>query len=201
MPKSINTPSNAQNAATNAPTPFKAGISVLAPSLSPKPFMLLNDPHGLRDLLAISFEGSYFYFDKDGYFVRSDSTETDDFQPALFHDTPANRQAIATLLAVDVTTPAPLVIDTTDDNDDEVIILSSHQLSNMACDTQGAINVIADLGRLLALIYYKKIDSATAISMARLAYEAANTWEDILRTQLEMINEPLAMTGYGKEGE
>jgi len=199
MPKSINTPSNTQNAATNAPTPFKAGISVLAPSLSPKPFMLLNDPHGLRDLLAISFEGSYFYYDKNGYLVRSDSTETDDFQPSLFHNTPANRQAIATLLGAGK--PAPLVIDTTDDNDQEIIMLSAFNMKSFACDIKHAADTLDDIAQVLGLIHYEKVESFTAKSLARLAHESANTWSELFYLSLDNINETLAKTSYGKAGE
>ena len=81
-----------------------------------------------------------------------------------------------------------------------MIILPSHELSHIACDIQGAITVLNDIGQLLALIHYDKIDRHTAQSMARLAHDAADTWSNLLHDQLEAIKETLAMTRYGKEG-
>ncbi|WP_348548699.1 hypothetical protein AADH33_09080 [Psychrobacter sp. KFRI-CH2-11] len=185
----------------SAPTPatFKAGDSVLCPSLSLNPFVLTNDPYGKRDVLALEYEGSYFYYDRNGYFVRANQNETDDFQPSLFADTPANRQAIATLYSGSHTSQRK-VIDTTEADDNEVIVISSHDLSHIACDISGAITVLNDIGQLLGLIHYEKIDAHTAISMARLTQDATVTWSNLLHDQLEAIKETLAMTRYGKEG-
>ena len=93
------------------------------------------------------------------------------------------------------------VIDTTTANDDEVILISSHDLSNIASDIQGAINVINDIGCLLGLIHYEKIEPHAATSMARLANDVTCTWSNLLHDQLDSINETLAMTTYGKEGK
>ena len=185
----------------SAPTlaTFKAGDAVRCPSLSLSPFVLTNDPYGKRDVLALEYESSYFYYDRNGYFVRANQNETDDFQPSLFADTPANRQAIATLYSGSHTSQRK-TIDTTAPNDDEVIILPSHELSHIACDIQGAITVLNDIGQLLALIHYDKIDRHTAQSMARLAHDATCTWSNLLLDQLGSINETLAMTRYGREG-
>lgn len=76
---------------------FAIGDVVLCPSLSSQPFELTADPYGKRDELTLTFEGSYFYYDANGCFIRADDHETGDFQPSLYHNTPANQQAINTL--------------------------------------------------------------------------------------------------------
>ncbi len=76
---------------------FAIGDVVLCPSLSSQPFELTADPYGKRDELTLTFEGSYFHYDGNGFFVRASQNETDDFQPSLYHNTPANQQAINTL--------------------------------------------------------------------------------------------------------
>lgn len=95
----INTSKNIANQ-----TIFDIGDVVLCPSLTDLPFTLTADPYGKRDNLTLEYEGSYFYYDGNGYFIRASQDETDDFQPSLYHDTPANRQAIDTLY-----TGAPLI--------------------------------------------------------------------------------------------
>jgi len=199
MPKSIRTNSNTQTTTNSTLATFKAGDAVLCPSLSFTSFVLTADPYGKRDLLALTHDDSHFYYDDKGYFVPSRDTETGDYQPSLFHDTPANRQAIAMLYSGNQTNHRT-VIDTTEADDKIVITMSSHGLSHIASDIHGATNALHDVGYLLGLIYYGKIEGEAVKSMARLAHDATNTWEDILRTQLDIINEPLAMTGYSKVG-
>ena len=200
MGNSIRTTSNTRNTLTLAT--FKAGDSVLCPSLSFTSFVLTADPHSKRDLLALTHDGSHIYYDDKGYFVSACDTETGDYQPSLFQDTPANRQAVATLYNGRFTTKADqrTVIDTTEATDNIVVTMSSHDLSHIASDIYGAANALNDVGHLLGLIYYGKIEGAAVKSMARLAHDSTNTWEDMLRTQLDIINEPLAMTGYSKVG-
>ena len=178
MPKSISTTSNTQITTNSTPATFKVGDAVLCPSLSSRPFVLAADPHGKRDLLALTFEGSYFYYD---------DKETGDFQPSLYRNT-SNTQ-----------TSQRKVIDTTKADDKEVIVISSNDLSHIACDISGAITILNNIGQLLALIHYEKIEPHTAISMARLTHDAADTWATLLNDQLEAINEPLVMTGYNRE--
>ena len=198
MPKSIHTNSNTQNTPTLAT--FKAGDSVLCPSLSFTSFVLTADPYGKRDLLALNHDGSYFYYDDKGYFVPAHDTETGDYQPSLFQDTPANRQAIATLYSGSQSSQRK-VIDTTEADDKEVILISAFDLSDIACDIESASIVISDIGSLLGLIHYEKIEQHTAISMARLTHDATVTWYDLLQNQVNSIKETLAMTRYGKEGK
>lgn len=200
MPKSIRTNSNTQNIPTLAT--FKAGDSVLCPSLSFTSFVLTADPYGKRDLLALNHDGSYFYYDDKGYFVPAHDTETGDYQPSLFQDTPANRQAIATLYNGRFATQDSQrkVIDTTEADDNIVVTMSSHDLNHIAGDICGAANALHDVGYLLGLIYYGKIEGEAVKSMARLSHDATSTWAEILYAQLDIINEPLAMTGYSKVG-
>lgn len=202
MGKSISTTSNTQTAINSTPAIFKVGDAVLCPSLSSKPFVLTADPYAKRDNLTLDFESSYFYYDNNGYFVRANQKETDDHQPSLFHDTPANRQAVATLYnsGNPTQTSQRNVIDLTDPNDTDVIVISSHALSNILCDISGAADALSDVGQLLALIHRSKIDAHTAVAMARLAHDATSTWAEILYKQLDDLNEPLAMTGYSKVG-
>lgn len=92
------------------------------------------------------------------------------------------------------------IIDLTRAVDDEVILILACDIVSIACDIDNAIVVLKDIGTLLALIYYKKINADTAIAMARLAHEATETWSSLLYSQLENINDTLAMTAYSKVG-
>lgn len=198
MPNSIRTTSNTQTATNSTPAIFKASDAVLCPSLSSNPFVLTNDPYGKRDVLALEYEGSYFYYDRNGYFVRANQNETDDFQPSLFADTPANRQAIATLYSGNQTSQRK-VIDTSAADDDEVILLSSFDLGDIACDINGAAIALDDIGHLLSLIYRGKVDPSTAMALARLTHDSTSTWTELLDSRLESINKTLALTAYAKE--
>ena len=88
------------------------------------------------------------------------------------------------------------VIDTTSSDDDEVILISAFDLRDIACDIDSAATVISDIGKLLGLIHYEKIDTRTAISMARLTHDTAETWSNLLESRLKDINDTLAMTAY-----
>lgn len=92
------------------------------------------------------------------------------------------------------------VIDLTNADDKDVIVISSHELSNILCDISGAADALADVGQLLGLIHYNKIESHTAVSMARLAHDATCTWSEILYAQLDDLNKTLVKTGYKKVG-
>lgn len=199
MGNSIRTTSKNQNTPTLAT--FKAGDSVLCPSLSFTSFELTADPYGKRDLLALTHDGSHFYYDDKGYFVKVSDTETDDYQPSLFQDTPTNRQAIAILYNGRFATQANqrTVIDTTDGNDDEVILISSMELSDTACDIDGAIGLLNDIGMLLWMIYQEKMTPSQAASMARLSHDSTDTWADLLSSRLNTINKSLAQTTFGDE--
>lgn len=196
MGNSISTTSNHKTANTT-PALFKAGDSVLCPSLSLNTFVLSNNRRSKRNLLSLTHDGSYFYYDKQGYFVPSCDKETGDYQPSLFHDTPANRAATTTLYAVPGTTSIKL-IDLTDHDDDEVILMSSCMLSDTACEVLGAAEVMHDIGQLLYLIYNEEISPNQAKSMARLVHDTTDRWHSILSQLLDTLNKPLEQTGFGK---
>ncbi len=199
MPNSISTTSNTQATTNSTPAIFRAGDSVLCPSLSVNPFVLSNNPRSKRDLLSLTHDGSYFYYDKQGYFVPSCDKETGDYQPSLFHDTPANRAAITTLYAVPGTNTTSIkLIDLTDHDDDEVILMSSCMVSDTACEVLGAAEVMHDIGQLLYLIYNEGVSPNQVKSMARLAHDTTDRWYSILSHLLDTLNEPLGQTGFGK---
>tara|TARA_R100000935_G_scaffold14074_1_gene28355 strand:+ start:3951 stop:4502 length:552 start_codon:yes stop_codon:yes gene_type:complete len=170
---------------------FKNGNSVLCPSVGSGTYQLFNDKE--YDCLGFTTNGKTYHYRTDGKVSRDDAASS------LFHDTKANRQAIATLYSASQSSQRK-VIDTTEADDKEVILISSHDLSHIACDIQGAINVIDDTGYLLGLIHYRKIEGEAVPALARLAHDATCTWSNLLHDQLEAINKPLAMTRYGKEG-
>ncbi len=199
MPNSIRTTSNTQTATNSTPATFKAGDSVLCPSLSLNPFVLTADPYGKRNNLTLEFEGSYFYYDDKGYFVKASDTETGDFQPSLYHDTKANCQAIATLYSGSHTSQCK-VIDTTEADDKEAVLISAFDLSGIVCDIEGAATALDDIGQLLWLIYTGKIEASTAVSMARITHDSTSAWTELLLSKAKEIKETLAMTRYGKEG-
>ena len=190
MGKSIRTTSNTQTTTNSTPATFKAGDSVLCPSVGNGTYQLFNDKE--YGCLGFTTNGKTYHYRNDGKVSR------DDAAPSLFHDTKANRQAIATLYSGSQSSQRK-VIDTTKADDKEVIVISSHDLSHIACDISGAITILNDIGQLLALIHYEKVEPHTVISMARLTHDAADTWATLLNDQLEALNEPLVMTGYNRE--
>ena len=192
MPNSIRTTSNTQTTTNRTPATFKAGDSVLWAAVSNQSYKLQSskDKHSKR--LVIRHANIEYTFDTDG------RSSPEDALPSLFHDTPANRQAIATLYSGKKTSQRT-VIDMTEANDNEVIVMSSFELSDIACDLESAAVVISDIGKLLALIHYEKIEPHVAISMARLTHDTTETWHELLQSQLGSIKETLAMTRYGKE--
>lgn len=193
MPNSIRTTSNTQTTTNSTPATFKAGDSVLWAAVSNQSSKLQSSKDKHSNRLVIRHTDIEYSFNTDG------RSSPEDALPSLFHDTPANRQAIATLYSGNQTNQRA-VIDITEADDNEVIIMSSHELSDIACDLESAAVVISDIGKLLALIHYEKIETHTAISMARLTHDTTETWHELLQSQLGSIKTTLAMTRYGKEG-
>ena len=201
MPKLNRTNSNTTTLAAKQTT-FAIGDVVLCPSLSMESFTLAADPYGKRDDLTIDYDGSYHYYDAQGYFVSFKDTETNRYQTSLFHDTPANRQAVATLYGSNHTAPSNTLktIDMTTIDNDEAVLMSSRELSDTACDIKEAAVIFDNLGDLLCLIYRGKIDQSTAKGLARLAHNSTCTWAELLYSRLEIINEPLEQSKFGKVG-
>ena len=187
MGNSIRTTSNTQTPINSTPATFNAGDAVLCPSLNSSPFTLIDDPYGNK-MLAINHNGSYHYYDQQGYFVRASDTETDDCQPSLFYDTPANRQAIATLYSGNP-------------NSTDNIVMPAVTLASIASEIDGAGQALHDVSILLHMIYQEKITPLQAIAMTRLSHDATNTWAELLYSSLEAVNQTLSSTRIGKAGK
>lgn len=93
------------------------------------------------------------------------------------------------------------VIDITQIDDNEVIILPTDMLSDIACHMNGAINALNDIGNILYLIQQEEISSRQASSMARLTNDAAERWTMLLGHQLDVINEAMTQSKFEKVGE
>ena len=200
--KSTTTPKIAPAASQ---TTFVIGDVVLRPSLSDFPFELTADPYGKRDELTLAYDGSYFYYDAQGFFIKTSDDETGDHQPSLYRNTPANQQAINTLYGYGNTSTAQSsqrkLIDTTSADDDEVVLFSSSKVLNNAGELSGAIDVLDDMSSLLGLIYNSKLDQSDTKSLARLTQTTVDTWAEILNSQLERLNEVLTLTKFIRAGK
>ena len=193
MPNSIRTTSNTQTTTNGTPATFKAGDSVLCPSVGNGTYTLVNKS---KDCLTINIGNVECLYRADGRAYHDDCYVL----PSLFHDTPANRQAIATLYSGSQSSQRT-VIDTTEADDKQVVLISAFDLSDIACDIDGAATALYDVGQLLALMHYDKIEAHTVPALARLAHDATDTWANLLYEKLEGINDTLAMTGYSKVGK
>ena len=193
MGNSIRTISNTQTTTNSTPATFKAGDSVLCPSVGNGTYKLINKS---KDCLTINICNVECLYRADGRAYHDDCYVL----PSLFHDTPANRQAIATLYSGSQTSQRT-IIDTTEADDKQVVLISAFDLSDIACDIDGAATALYDVGQLLALMHYNKIEAHTVPALARLAHDATDTWANLLYEKLEDINDTLAMTGYSKVGK
>ena len=193
MPNSIRTTSNTQAPTNSTLATFKAGDAVLCPSVGDGTYKLFNKS---KDCLTINIGNVECLYRADGRAYHDDCYVL----PSLFHDTEANRQAIATLYSGSQSNQRTL-IDTTEADDKQVILISAFDLSDIACDIDGAATALYDIGQLLALIHYDKIEAHTVPALARLAHDATDTWASLLYEKLERINDTLAMTGYSKVGK
>ncbi|WP_333613676.1 hypothetical protein [Psychrobacter sp.] len=190
MPKSIRTISNTQTTTNNSTlATFKAGDSVLWAAVSNDTYKLQSSSDKRSNRLFIRHANIEYSFDTDG------RSSPDDALPSLFHNTPANRQAINALYG---SQHSIKTIDCTDADDDEVILMSSCMLSDTACDVSGAAEVMYDIGQLLYLIYSEDISSNQVKSMARLVHDTTDRWQSILNYRLDTLNKPLEQTGFGK---
>tara|TARA_B100001179_G_scaffold67060_1_gene46926 strand:+ start:2195 stop:2770 length:576 start_codon:yes stop_codon:yes gene_type:complete len=188
MPNSIRTTSNTQTTTNSTPATFKAGDSVLCPSVGSGTYKLVQKS---KDCLTINIGNVECLYRADGRAYHDDCYVL----PSLFHDTPANRQAIKALYG---SKNQIKIIDCTDADDNEVILMSSCMLSDTACDVSGAAEVMHDIGQLLYLIYNENISSNQVKSMARLVHDTTDRWYSILNYRLDTLNKPLEQTGFGK---
>lgn len=93
------------------------------------------------------------------------------------------------------------VIDVTELDDNEVIILPTIMLSDIACDISGTINVLNDIGNILHLIQQDEVSSRQASSMARLTNDATDRWTAILGHRLDAIKQAMTQSKFDKVGE
>lgn len=197
--------SNSNSTAHSTPlADFEDGDIVLCPLVGDLVYELFHDAE--NEHLAFIADGEIYYYRADG------KASPDDILPSIFHDTMENSGAIyqlygepSTFKNCHMTTRRPIqtsqpikrkVIDVTAPDDDEIIIMPSMMLADAACDIDGAIQILNDVGALLSLIYRKEITHSQAISMARLSHDATVTWADLLCSQLNAISEPLAQTRF-----
>lgn len=181
MPKSIRTTSNTQTTTDNSTLAvFKAGDAVLCPSVGNGTYKLFNDKD--YGCLGFNANGKTYHYRTDGKVSRIDAA------PSLFHDTPANRQAIATLYSGNP-------------NSTDNIVMPAVTLASIASEIDGAGQALHDVSILLHMIYQEKITPLQAIAMTRLSHDATNAWADILYSNLESINQTLSSTRFGKGGE
>lgn len=93
------------------------------------------------------------------------------------------------------------VIDITEIDDNEVIILPTILLSDIACDISGAIDVLNDINTILNLTHQCKLSSSQTLSIARLSSDAAERRIKLLGHQLDAINEAMTQSKFEKVGE
>ena len=93
------------------------------------------------------------------------------------------------------------VIDVTEWDDKEVIVLPTDMLSDIACHMDGAINALKDIGNILYLIQQDELSSRQTSSMARLTNDATDRWTAILGHQLDAINDAMTQSKFAKVGE
>ncbi|MGB5878022.1 MAG: hypothetical protein WBG84_11775 [Psychrobacter nivimaris] len=93
------------------------------------------------------------------------------------------------------------VIDMTEIDDNEVIILPTIMLSDIACDISGAIDVLNDINTILRMTHQCELSSSQALSMTRLSSDAAERRVKLLAHQLDAINEAMAQSKFAKVGE
>lgn len=89
------------------------------------------------------------------------------------------------------------VIDATDADDNEVILISAMTLSDTACNLSGAADTLLDIARLLHLIQSGDANTAQSKALARLACDTTNSWVDVLKRQVDVLNKPLSYSKFG----
>lgn len=190
MGNSIRTNSNTQTPTNTTLATFKAGDSVLCPSIGNSSYTLYpngSDNDSTRLIIRSGDDSHGFY--RDGRIFPNDAL------PSLFHDTEANRQAISTLYSGQ--TSQRKVIDATAADDDEVVLISAMTLSDTACDLNGAAEILLDIAQLLHLIQSSKVSTEQAKALARIACDTTDRWADMLNSRVVVLNEPLSRTKFG----
>ena len=89
------------------------------------------------------------------------------------------------------------IIDATDADDNEVILISAMTLSYTACNLIGAAETLLDVTRLLHLIQSGDATTLQSKALARLACDTTNSWVDVLKRQVAVLNKPLSYSEFG----
>ena len=89
------------------------------------------------------------------------------------------------------------VIDATSADDNEVILISAMTLSDTACNLSGAADTLLDVARLFDLIQSGDATTLQSKALARLACDTTNSWVDVLKRQVDVLNKPLSHSKFG----
>ncbi len=204
MPNSTQTPTNQAT--------FTANQSVLVPSVGNS--YTLQRCGELHKLFITDDQGERHYYLDNGK-VMSDDVFSD-----LFQDTPANRQALNALYGMDYPiqntdtagrhaintnhlqpphNPNRTVIDVSDVDDREVIVIPSIDLSDVACSLESIITTFEDLGDLFYLLEQGKVDNVG--SVARLTQSAIAHISNLAYDNYQLLANTLKQSSYAvKEG-
>jgi len=163
---------------------FDAGDIVLCPSVGNELYRLFNDEE--NGCLCFITNSKTYHYRSDGKVSRDDNT------PSLFHNTLANRQAIATLYH-----GAPPQKTTAKTND---ITMPVETLKSIASEMDGASQALHDVGLLLNMIYQEKTNPRQAIALARLSHDSTTAWADILYHTLESVNNTISSVSPASVG-
>ena len=161
---------------------FDIGDIVLCPSVGNELYRLLDDEE--TGCLCFIVNDKTYHYRSDGRVSRDDST------PSLFHNTSANRQAIATLYH-----GVPLPKKPTND-----ITMPVETLKSIASEMDGASQALHDVGLLLHMIYQEKINIRQTVALARLSHDSTNTWSELLYETLESVNQTISSAYPSKAG-
>ena len=187
MGNSKNTASNKTSKVKNTPKiapaanhiTFDAGNFVLCPSVGNEVYKLFFDEE--CGCLGFITNGEIYHYAIDG------KVSADDQIPSLFHDTKANRQAIATLYQSNP-------IETND------IVMPVDVLKSIASEMDGASQALHDVSLLLHMIHQEKINPRQVIALARLSHDSTNIWSDLLYHSLESVNQTIASVSTASVG-
>lgn len=157
-------------------TTFDIGDIVLCPSVGNELYRLFNDE--ANGCLCFTANSKTYHYRSDGKVSRDDNT------PSLFHNTQANRQAIAMLYHGAAPQKNP--------NKTNDVTMPVETLKSIASEMDGASQALHDIGLLLNMIYREKINPRQAIALARLSHDSTNTWSELLFDSLESVNNTLA---------
>lgn len=165
-------------------TTFDIGDIVLCPSVGNELYRLFNDEE--NGCLYFTANSKTYHYRSDGKVSRDDNT------PSLFHNTQANRQAIAMLYHGAAPQENP--------NKTNDVTMPVETLKSIASEMDGASQALHDVGLLLNMIYREKISPRQAIALARLSHDSTNVWAELLYDTLESVNHTIESVSTASVG-